>query len=533
MHEIDKLKKDVRDLKSQLCCLKAKVTIDTENLINVFPTTPRQGDTYINTNTGEAYIYDGTSWGAYPDSIGVTDGDKSDIIVSVGGTVWTIDAGVVTLAKQANVASGTVFYRKTAGTGSPEVQTLATLKTDLGVDKVDFITVTQPVDLDQIEIRVNGLDAAVVIIGNWDASAGTFPGAGLAQSGWSYFVTVAGTVDGVSFAINDRLIAILDNASTTTYSSNWFKADYTDQVLSVNGAVGVVALTTNDVPDSLNKRYVTDAQQTVIGNTSGINTGDQSSIVGITGTLAEFNTALTGADFATGGGNVTGTSSGTNTGDQSSIVGITGTKAQFAAAVTDGDPLFVGDISQYTDELAQDAVGGMVDSSLVYVDGTPLLQRAALTGAITAPAGDNATVLGSFTKAQLDAALSDENGVYAVTTQTVTNKRMQKRVVATTQSATPTINTDNGDIFEIVGLAQAITSFTTNLSGTPVEGEMMMIIIKDNGTARALAWGASFVSSTVTLPTTTVISTPIAVILQYRTSAVWTATSAWYCVGVA
>jgi hypothetical protein len=64
-------------------------------------------------------------------------------------------------------------------------------------------------------------------------------------------------------------------------------------------------------------------------NLSGTNTGDQTSIVGITGTLSEFNTALTGADFATGGGTVTGTSSGTNTGDQTSIVGITGTIAQF------------------------------------------------------------------------------------------------------------------------------------------------------------------------------------------------------------
>jgi hypothetical protein len=60
-----------------------------------------------------------------------------------------------------------------------------------------------------------------------------------------------------------------------------------------------------------------------------------------------------------------------------------------------------------------------------------------------------------------------------------------KRVVSVTQSATPSINTDNGDIFEIVGLAQAITSVT--LSGTPVEGDLMEIIIKDNGTARALA----------------------------------------------
>jgi len=40
---------------------------------------------------------------------------------------------IVTLADMATVATGTVFYRKTAGTGVPEVQTLATLKTDLGL----------------------------------------------------------------------------------------------------------------------------------------------------------------------------------------------------------------------------------------------------------------------------------------------------------------------------------------------------------------------------------------------------------------
>lgn len=61
------------------------------------------------------------------------DGDKGDITVSSSGTVWTIDNSAVTLAKQADVATSTVFYRKTAGTGAPEVNTLATLKTDLGL----------------------------------------------------------------------------------------------------------------------------------------------------------------------------------------------------------------------------------------------------------------------------------------------------------------------------------------------------------------------------------------------------------------
>lgn len=47
----------------------------------------------------------------------------------------------------------------------------------------------------------------------------------------------------------------------------------------------------------------------------------------------------------------------------------------------------------YTDEQAQDAVGAMVDSTLVYTDGTPLLSRAALTGDVTASAGSNATTI--------------------------------------------------------------------------------------------------------------------------------------------
>lgn len=48
-----------------------------------------------------------------------------------------------------------------------------------------------------------------------------------------------------------------------------------------------------------NNNFVTDAEKTVIGNTSGTNTGDQTSIVGITGTIAQFNTSCSDADFAT------------------------------------------------------------------------------------------------------------------------------------------------------------------------------------------------------------------------------------------
>lgn len=53
------------------------------------------------------------------------------------------------------------------------------------------------------------------------------------------------------------------------------------------------ALTTANVPDSLNRRYVTDAQLVVIGNTSGTNTGDQVNIPGNAATVTT-NANLTG-----------------------------------------------------------------------------------------------------------------------------------------------------------------------------------------------------------------------------------------------
>lgn len=61
---------------------------------------------------------------------------------------------------------------------------------------------------------------------------------------------------------------------------------------------------------------------------SGSNTGDQTTIAGITGTIAQFNTACTDADFATGGG----TATGTNTGDEAKRI-----YARFDEAAKDAD----------------------------------------------------------------------------------------------------------------------------------------------------------------------------------------------------
>jgi microcystin-dependent protein len=54
--------------------------------------------------------------------------------------------------------------------------------------------------------------------------------------------------------------------------------------------------------------------------------------------------------------------------------------------------ILASQVSDFT-ETAQDAIGLMLDSTLVYTDGTPSLGRAALTGDITATVGSNVTVI--------------------------------------------------------------------------------------------------------------------------------------------
>ena len=118
--------------------------------------------------------------------------------------------------------------------------------------------------------------------------------------------------------------------------------------------------------------------------------------------------------------------------------------------------------------------------------------------------------------------------ITASSTVTLTNKRWTARVGSTTSSATPTINTDNYDIYKLTAQTTDITSFTTNLSGTPVDGDILEIQITGTAT-RAITWGSSFVSSTVTLPATTSSTATLSVILQYYTTSSY-GTNKWVCV---
>jgi len=80
---------------------------------------------------------------------------------------------------------------------------------------------------------------------------------------------------------------------------------------------------------------------------------------------------------------------------------------------------------------------------------------------------------------------------------------LETRVGSVASSATPAINTSAVEQFNITAQAAAITSMTTNLTGTPRDGQRLVVRIKDDGNARAITWGSAFVAAGASLLTTT------------------------------
>ena len=179
--------------------------------------------------------------------------------------------------------------------------------------------------------------------------------------------------------------------------------------------------------------------------------------------------------------------------------------------------------------LSGGALGTPSSGTLTNATGLPI---AGLTASTSTALGVGSIELGNATDTTISRvsggviAVEGVDVLTASNTETVTNKRMTKRTGNTASSGTPTINTDTTDSYDITAQAAAITSFTTNLSGTPVRGDTLRISITDNGTARAITWGTSFESSgNQTLPNTTVISTRLDIAFVWNV-----ATTKWRCV---
>lgn len=153
-------------------------------------------------------------------------------------------------------------------------------------------------------------------------------------------------------------------------------------------------------------------------------------------------------------------------------------------------------------------------ATLTLADGCSLITSGANSLTITTTGTTNATLpSGTSTIVARDS------------TDTLTNKRIQRRIVSTSSASSLTPDISTADFYEYTALAAGLT--ISNPTGTPVNGELLNFRFQDNGVQRSIAWGAYFRSMSATLPSATVANKVIRVLAE------WNATDlTWDCLAV-
>lgn len=195
----------------------------------------------------------------------------------------------------------------------------------------------------------------------------------------------------------------------------------------------------------------------------------------------------------------------------------------YTLAVTDRETfLDAGDTSGVVLTIPLDASVSIPVGSWFWVfnNNTGLITVTPESGALTFRVPNGAVNIGLYGSALLYKRASNNWAIIASQ-----NMYEAPRVRSIVTNANPTINTDTCDAVTITAQATVITSMSTNLSGTPANFQKLMFRIKDDGSARAITWGASFAARGVSLPTTTVAGKVTNVGFQYNT-----VTSTWDCI---
>ena len=548
-----------------------------------------------------------------------------------GATALTIANSVVTLAKMADVATASVFYRKTAATGVPEVQTLATLKTDLGLTGTNtgdqtsvtgnagtvttnasltgpitstgnttavaaqtgtgstFVMNTSPV---LVTPTLGAATATSLNLAN-NISATSWTTAGLRIRGIAAILTDTTSTGTVAAAYTNALggntIAATNITTFTDYITAFFREPIagTNVTFTRRAALGAESLrvgTSNHLTVSLtgvltatSPVFTTPNIGTATGSITG-NAGTATASTNLSGglggsipyqsavnttvllangtagqVLQSNGTTLAPSWVAAGAGDTILASAQTNSGLKTFLNATFGLRnvantitSFFSSAATVARTYTLqdrnGTLADDTDlalkaNLASPSFSGTVglpsgQALIAPVLGTPAsgtltnatgLPIAGLVASITQALGVGSIELGHATDTTLSRSAAGVLAVEGVvvptisSTNTFTNKELTRRVGTTTSSATPTINSDNVDVYSITAQAVDITSFTTNLTGTPTHGRPLIVEITGTA-ARAITWGLSFEASTVALPTTTATTAMLTVGFRWNSA---------------
>ena len=108
------------------------------------------------------------------------------------------------------------------------------------------------------------------------------------------------------------------------------------------------------------------------------------------------------------------------------------------------------------------------------------------------------------TVANIDEFIIEDSGASFVK-KSIKRKAVIDPIVSSTAStATLTVDADSTDFAVITAQAEGLTIGAP--TGTPVQGQKLIIRLKDDGSARSIAFNAIFTAIGVTLPTTTTVS---------------------------
>ena len=173
---------------------------------------------------------------------------------------------------------------------------------------------------------------------------------------------------------------------------------------------------------------------------------------------------------------------------------------------------------------ADNTVSSLADSSFRTAIGATTIGSNLFTlanpGAITFPRFNADNTVSPLNAADFRTAIGAGTGNGDVTlsgAQTLTNKRINPRVSTATSAATLTPDIASFDQYNLTAQAEALTIGAP--TGTPVDGNRLVIRLLDNGTARALTWNATYTPIGVVLPVSTVVGKTTYVGCLYNASA--------------
>lgn len=317
------------------------------------------------------------------------------------------------------------------------------------------------------------------------------------------------TVSGLQTALDGK---VDENAAITGATKT--KVTYDAKGLVTAGADA----TTADIAASTNKNYVTDAQLVVIGNTSGTNTGDQTSVTGNAGTATALQTArnINGVAFD-GTANITVTAAAGTLSGATLAAGVTAsslTSVGTLTSLTVSDTIQAAAASNYTSILGgvdlnetdpgTSGVQYYAGNLMTFLDGTCRFNLSILKD-FRIPSdhmfswssqADNFAAADTGLSRNAAGILEINNG----TAGTFRDLKARAGTFSGALSATNLSGTNTGDQTSVTGNAGTATALQTarNINGVAFDGTANITVTAAAGTLSGATLAAGVTASSLT-----------------------------------